>query len=173
MAQVILVTKDNQVIGTSPLLKAHQNPPQLHRAVSILIFTTDNKLLLQKRSKHKPLWPLYWSNTCCTHPQVSETNLKAASRRLKQEMGISTKLKYQYTFEYQAKYNHKLSEHEIDAVFFGFTNQKPKLNQKEAVNFKYLSIKEIVKDLKAKPDQYTPWFKLIMKKITSSDILTS
>lgn len=165
--QVILVTPEDKVIGQTELLSAHQDNGQLHRAVSILIFTSDHKLLLQKRSKHKPLWPLYWSNTVCTHPQPNQSNLKRANQRLEQEMGLSTKLDYQYTFKYQARYNQQLSEHEIDAVFFGTSDQKPSPDPKEVADFKYLSYKELHLDLKLHPDQYTPWFKLILKKLPS------
>ncbi len=162
---VVLVTPDNKVIKTTDLLSAHQNEGQLHRAISVLIFTPNNKLLIQQRSDSKPLWPLYWSNTCCTHPQLNQTNLDAASTRLKEEMGISTKLEYQYTFSYQARYNQGLSENEIDAVFFGVTDEKPKPNPAEVANFKYLSQSELLTDIKTNPDQYTPWFKLILKKL--------
>jgi isopentenyl-diphosphate Delta-isomerase len=165
--QVVLVTPEDEIIGQADLLSAHRGNGQLHRAVSILIFTHDHKLLLQQRSSHKPLWPLFWSNTCCTHLQPNQTNLDCAKQRLEEEMGISTNLNYKYTFEYQARYNQQLSEHELDAVFFGRTDQKPNLDPKEAADFKYLSYPELVADIKLKPDQYTPWLKLILKKIPS------
>lgn len=165
--QVVLVTPKDKVIGQAELLSAHLNQGQLHRAVSVLIFTPDHKLLLQQRSKLKPLWPLTWSNTCCTHPQSNQTNLEVATLRLKEEMGITTKLDYQYTFKYQARYNQQLSEYELDAVFYGTTDQQPDPNPKEVANFKYLTYPELVTDIKLKPDQYTPWLKLILKKMSS------
>ena len=93
--KVILVTSEDKIIGQTKLLTAHLNQGQLHRAVSILIFNSDHKILLQQRSSLKPLWPLYWSNTVCTHPQPNQTNLDRANQRLKQEMGLKTKLDYQ------------------------------------------------------------------------------
>ena len=39
-----------------------------HRAFSVFLFNSDNKLLLQKRSNEKITFPGYWANTCCSHP---------------------------------------------------------------------------------------------------------
>lgn len=173
MAQIVLVNKQDQVIGQTELLDAHLGKGQLHRAISVLIFNSKQEFLLQKRSKHKPLWPLFWTNTCCSHPKLKEDYQHAAERRLSEEVGLKLKLKYFYTFTYQAKYNQKLSENEIDAVFYGFSDQKPKLNPQEAADYKYLSISKIIKDLKDNPQIYTPWFKLIMKRLKTSDILST
>ena len=172
-SHVVKVNKNDQIIGIEKILTTHLNPPQLHRAISVLIFNSKKELLLQKRSKKKPLWPLFWSNTCCTHPRANETSHKAATRRLKEEMGITSKLKPVFSFKYKARYNTQLSEFECDTVYLGFTNQKPKLNPKEAVDYQYISLSSLKKDLKLNSQIYTPWLKLIMKRLKTSDILTS
>lgn len=169
----VLVNKKDQITGVEKILTAHLNPPQLHRAISVLIFNSKHELLLQKRSKHKPLWPLFWSNTCCGNKRPELSMLDFAQKRLKYEMGLSTKLKFLYKFTYQARYNQKLSEHEIDYVYLGVTDQKPTLNLKEAVDYKYISIPDLKKDIKLKSNKYTPWLKLILKRLKSSDILTT
>ena len=46
----------------------HQGQGKLHRAFSVFLFNTKNELLMQQRSKEKILFPLYWANTCCSHP---------------------------------------------------------------------------------------------------------
>ncbi|MEA3355533.1 MAG: isopentenyl-diphosphate Delta-isomerase, partial [Patescibacteria group bacterium] len=136
--KVVIITKNDQVIGTKPLLKAHQNPPQLHRAVSVLLFNSKKELLIQQRSTQKPLWPLYWSNTICTHPLLKETYQQAAERRLKEEFGIKTKLYFKYKFKYKARYTKDLSEHELDHVFLGKSDTKPKPDKNEIADFKYI-----------------------------------
>ena len=171
--QLILVNKKDQITGFKKILTAHQNPPQLHRAISIVVFNSKKEILLQKRSQHKLLWPLFWSNACCTHPRPAESIYQAAERRLDEEMGLKVKLKFLYKFIYKAKYNSKLSENEVDAVFIGISDQKPQLNSKEAADYQYMSFSQLKKDIKINPQKYTPWFKLILKKLKSSDILTS
>jgi len=170
---LVLVNQQNQITGVTNVLQAHQNPPQLHRAVSIILFNSQGELLVQKRSQYKPLWPLFWSNTCCTHPRPGEIALQTAQRRLFEEMGIKTKLKFFYQLTYKAKYNQKLSEYEIDSIFLGISDKKPKLNRKEAADYQYMSLTQLKKDIKINPKKYTPWFKLILKRLKSSDILTS
>ena len=117
MSQVVLVNSQDKVIGHTDLLTAHQNPPQLHRAISVLIFNSKKELLLQKRSQSKPLWPLFWANSCCGNKRPGSTMLQFAQKRLKYEMGLDVKLKFWYKFNYQAQYNHQYSEHEIDYVY--------------------------------------------------------
>ena len=171
--KVVVITKNDKVIKTEPLLKAHQNPPQLHRAVSVLLFNSKKELLIQQRSRKKPLWPLYWSNTICTHPFLRESYKEAAERRLKEEFGIKVKLNFNHKFIYKARYSKDLSEYELDHVFLGRSDNKPQPDKNEIIDFKYISLNNLRKDFLTNPQIYTPWFKLIMKKITSSDILTS
>ena len=39
-----------------------------HRAFSVFLFDSQDRLLLQRRSGDKITFPLYWANTCCSHP---------------------------------------------------------------------------------------------------------
>lgn len=41
-----------------------------HRAFSIFLFNSRNQLLMQKRSAEKKTFPLCWTNTCCSHPNM-------------------------------------------------------------------------------------------------------
>ena len=34
----------------------------------LVSFDTHGRLLLQRRSREKITFPLYWANTCCSHP---------------------------------------------------------------------------------------------------------
>jgi isopentenyl-diphosphate Delta-isomerase len=40
----------------------------LHRAFSVFLFNSENKLLLQQRAIEKITFPDRWTNTCCSHP---------------------------------------------------------------------------------------------------------
>ena len=40
----------------------------LHRAFSVFLFNSKGELLLQQRAQEKITFPLYWTNTCCSHP---------------------------------------------------------------------------------------------------------
>lgn len=40
----------------------------LHRAFSVFLFDSQNRLLLQQRANDKVTYPDMWTNTCCSHP---------------------------------------------------------------------------------------------------------
>src|SRR5690348_2789846 len=63
---LILVDEADREVGYMSKPRCHEGRGVLHRAFSLLIFNDDGELLLQRRSAAKPLWPHYWSNSCCS-----------------------------------------------------------------------------------------------------------
>lgn len=163
MSKIILVNKKDQEIGNSSKLKIHKLG-LLHRSFSIFIFNSKGELLIQKRSKNKYHSGGLWSNTCCSHQKLNESLNKAIHKRLIEEMGIDCDLKESFSFLYNIKLNNDMIENEFDHVFVGVCDKKPKPNFKEVSNFKYISIRELKKDIKTHPNKYTEWFKIIIKK---------
>ena len=162
--QVILVDKNDKQVGVMEKMAAHRGKGKLHRAVSVLLYRKKNgktEVLLQQRSKHKPLWPLFWSNTVCGNVLADETYRECAIRRLKDELGIEAKngmLKPLYKFQYQAKFNDELSEHEMDQVFVGTLDQELNPNPDEVSRIDWMRWSDLKKNI----DQsrtYTPWLK--------------
>lgn len=164
--KVVVVDKSDRVIGFKSKLEAHMNPVPLHRAISVVIFSTDKKkMLLQKRSKFKPTWPLYWSNTVCSHPYKNESYADAANRRLREEMGFSTSLKEDIRFIYRAEMDETWGEHEYDVVFSGSYEGAVNPDPKEAADHKWITIRELKKDIIENSGKYTPWFTIILQKM--------
>lgn len=167
MAQelLILVDENDNEIGYEEKVRAHLGEGKLHRAFSIFIFNDKNELLLQKRNKEKMLWGEFWTNTCCSHPRKGESLEEATHRRLMEEMGFDCELKEIFRFPYQAKFKDVGSEKEIDHVFVGRYNGPVKPDPKEVADWKWISIKELKKDIEKNPDNYTPWFKISLNKV--------
>jgi len=163
ISYVILVNRKDKEIGRGEKLKVHQEG-KLHQAFSIFIFNKKGKLLLQKRANLKYHSNGLWSNTCCSHPGPGFDIKEEAKRRLKEEMGIKTDLKKVFSFIYKAKVG-DLTEHEFDYVFVGKFNGQPKPNKKEASDWKWIGEKELKKDIEKNPEKYTPWLKIILKKL--------
>ena len=162
--QVILVNPEDNPIGYMEKIEAHQKG-LLHRAISVFIFNERKEMLIQRRALSKYHTPGIWSNTACSHPRKNETTMEAADRRLFEEMGLKTTLNYGFKFLYKAEFNNGLIEHELDHVFFGFSNEKPSLNISEVCDFKYLNKGNIEKMILQQPDIFSPWFKLTYKKV--------
>ncbi len=157
---LILVDNEDNVIGYADKLSCHQGDGILHRAFSIFIFNSDKKLLLQKRSEQKQLWPLIWANSCCSHPRKGEDLSIATRRRLKEELGLAAPLRHLFTFKYHAKYKDVGSEKEMCAVFIGCTDQSVHVNPNEIADTKWVSIDELTEAIAANPENFSPWLKL-------------
>ena len=162
--QVVLVDRNDNRIGLMEKLEAHEKG-LLHRAFSVLLFNDQQELLLQQRAFNKYHCGGLWTNTCCSHPRPEEDVKDAALRRLKEEMGIECNLKKSFDFIYKADFNNGLTEHEYDHVFFGSFSGNPVINPGEVADWKYMSLHAIKKDMADHPDQYTPWFKIILDRI--------
>jgi isopentenyl-diphosphate delta-isomerase len=165
---LILVDTNDVVIGYEEKASAHQGDGKLHRAFSIFLLNDYDEVLLQQRSSLKPLWPMYWSNTCCSHPRRGETLAQSTTRRLREELNLEAPLKYLYKFQYHARYEAALgSEHELCSVFVGHVQgrPKPKVNQTEIADTVWLPITEVNEWLSNDQISTTPWFALEWKQL--------
>ena len=165
---LILVDENDNVIGYEDKATCHQGDGILHRAFSIFIFNENNELLLQQRSKHKHLWPLIWSNSCCSHPRKGEDLENATQRRLAEEIGITTALQHVFTFQYHAKYRDIGSEREMCAVFIGKSDGKIRVNPNEIADVKWMNINNLTRELALKPEKYSPWLRLEWERLMLS-----
>ena len=198
--QLILIDEEDNNIGGISKLDAHllsKKNIYPHRAFSIFLFDSKNKLLLQQRGHKKITFPLLWTNTCCSHPlnipsENTPSNINnALVKRLNYEMGIKTD-KNIYTLidkiYYRAQSNDILEEFEIDYLFmaklpkdsedeeyeYNNNNLKKLINLDEVEDIKFETIDNILNDINLHPEKYTPWFKIIMKSRGKfmDDILT-
>jgi len=160
---VILVNENDEQIGTMPKMEAHEKAV-LHRAFSVFVFNDKNELMLQQRAKHKYHSPLLWTNTCCSHQRVGESNIEAGKRRLQEEMGFVTELKETISFIYKAPFDNGLTEHEFDHVMVGDYNDEPTINPEEVEDWKWMPLEAVKVDIELHPELYTEWFKIIFDK---------
>ena len=161
MIEVQVVDKDDNNIGRMEKLEAHEKGV-LHRAISVLLFNSKGDILLQRRALNKYHTPGLWTNTCCSHPYPEENPKIAATRRLKEEMGMEAELEFVLKFQYKVDFDNGLIEHELDHVFIGFSDETPHLNTDEAMAFHWANLNQLKKDIRMSPENYTFWFKLIM-----------
>ncbi len=171
MEQVVLVDKNDNKVGLMEKLAAHRAPGHLHRAISVLLYRKKNgktEVLLQQRGKTKLLWPLYWADTTSTHPRDGESLKACAVRRLKEEMGIEIneqKLRVVFPLVYAAKYNDEFLEQEVDYVLVGQWDGEPKLNKREADDYRWVEWATVKKERVVDADKYAPWLSLIVKEL--------
>lgn len=155
---IVLVDKNNKVLGTAPKLATHSANTPLHRAFSLFLFNPKGELLLQQRSGKKKTWPLVWSNSCCGHPILNESNIDAAKRRAEFELGIKLDKIYEILpdFSYRAEM-YGIVENEICPVFVGFTDKKPAINKDEVENIRWVKWQDFLREINDHPGIYSVW----------------
>jgi isopentenyl-diphosphate delta-isomerase len=157
---LILVDDADRVVGHLSKWACHQGEGVLHRAFSIFIFDREGRLLLQQRSQEKLLWPLYWSNSCCSHPREGETMDEAVDRRLREELGLSSDLLFLFKFQYQARYKDVGSENEMCWVYLGITDGPATPNPHEIADIRWVTAAELDDQIGNVPEDFTPWFQI-------------
>ena len=163
---LILVDAADREVGHLSKAKCHDGQGVLHRAFSLLIFNGAGELLIQQRSAAKRLWPLYWSNSCCSHPRRFESMETAIHRRLYEELGLSCPLQFLFKFQYQAQFESEGSEQELCSVFIGRSQELVKTDPNEIQAWRWIHPDTLESEMSGRgADQFTPWFKLEWARI--------
>ncbi|CAI2180275.1 16856_t:CDS:2 [Funneliformis geosporum] len=171
----IVVNEKDEKISTDTKKNCHlmENIKKglLHRAFSVFLFDSENKLLLQQRASEKITFPDYWTNTCCSHPLNTPLELeeaaqigvrRAAQRKLEQELGIKPEkvplddFVFLTRVHYLAPSDGLWGEHERK-----FTLNDLAINKNEVRAVEFLSSEELRQKFYNPGLKFTPWFKLI------------
>ncbi|XP_036378075.1 isopentenyl-diphosphate Delta-isomerase 1 [Megalops cyprinoides] len=179
----ILIDENDCKTGADSKKNCHLNSNidkgLLHRAFSVFLFNSEEKLLLQQRSDAKITFPGCFTNTCCSHPLHTASELeekdalgvrRAAQRRLEAELGIPQdqvppkEMTYLTRIHYKAQSDGIWGEHEIDYILFMQKDVELSPDPNEIKSHCYVT-KEELKDMLEKARkgelQITPWFSLI------------
>ncbi|XP_054621964.1 isopentenyl-diphosphate Delta-isomerase 1 [Dunckerocampus dactyliophorus] len=179
----ILIDDNDQRVGADTKKNCHLNSNidkgLLHRAFSVFIFNSEEKLLLQQRSDAKITFPGCFTNTCCSHPLHTDSELeetdaigvrRAAQRRLQAELGIPMEkvtpdeMTYLTRIHYKAQSDGVWGEHEIDYILFMQKDVELSPDPNEVKHHRYVSkeeLREMLDKAERKELKITPWFKLI------------
>lgn len=162
---LILVDTHNNVIGHRSKRECHQGPGILHRAFSVFVFNNQNQILLQKRSAQKPLWPMFWSNSCCSHPRRGEEIGQSVKRRLNEELSVASEPQFLYDFCYHATYEDIGAEHELCSVYISRWDGAVEVNKNEVDEWLFVEPEHLDRELTENPAGYTPWLKIEWPRI--------
>jgi isopentenyl-diphosphate Delta-isomerase len=163
---LILVDDADREVGYLGKSACHHGSGVLHRAFSLLIFNATGELLLQQRAASKRLWPLYWSNSCCSHPRRSESLETAIHRRLREELGMSCPLQFLFKFQYDARFDETGGERELCSVYAGRCNGPVRSNPEEVHAWRWIDPEALQGELaEAGEERFTPWFRLEWERI--------
>ncbi|KAJ8388123.1 hypothetical protein AAFF_G00146140 [Aldrovandia affinis] len=179
----ILIDENDCKTGADSKKNCHLNSNidkgLLHRAFSVFLFNSEEKLLLQQRSDAKITFPGCFTNTCCSHPlytpsEVEEQDAvgvrRAAQRRMEAELGIPQiqvppeEMTYLTRIHYKAQSDGVWGEHEIDYILFMQKDVDVSPDPNEIKSHCYVTkeeLKDMLRRAKNGELEITPWFSLI------------
>ena len=146
-------------------MEAHRTGA-LHLAVSVFIIS-DDALLLQQRAPGKYHCSGLWANTCCSHPAWGETPADSAHRRLREELGLSARLRACNVLDYAVDVTNGLREHERVHVFRGDVERRGlclDLNADEVSAVRWMTRPELQRAQRAAPETFAPWFRIYLDR---------
>ena len=82
-----IVNERDEVIGQLPRRQVHRDGHK-HRAVHVLVFGSDGRIFLQKRSMTKDTFPGAWDSSASGHLDSGEDYDACAVRELREELGL-------------------------------------------------------------------------------------
>ena len=184
---IIAVDEWDNVKGPISKIQAHQGTGAFHRAFSLLVFDTQNRLLLQQRSEDKVTFPGVWANTCCSHPlhedgELDETNAigvkRAAVRKMEQELGVGQSqlntedMVFMTKMRYASRMNEEWIERELDHILVLRADIDVHPNPNEVANTRWVTQDELEDMLLAESEAgeiIAPWFRCIAARIMTDE----
>ncbi|WP_124426676.1 isopentenyl-diphosphate Delta-isomerase [Pseudomonas orientalis] len=162
---VVLVDAQDIHVGVCDKRDAHLGVGRLHRAFSVHLIDSRGRHLLQRRAAGKMLWPGFWSNACCSHPAPGESIPDAASRRLREELGVRAGCRALYSFEYHASFGSIGAEHELCHVLVAQSDAVISPEPEEISDIQWLTRDEISTWVADPQAQLTPWFRMQWRRL--------
>jgi isopentenyl-diphosphate Delta-isomerase len=158
MERLVLTDDRNRSIGWGEKLHVHE-AGLLHRAFSIFLVDREGSIALQKRHPAKYHSGGLWANTCCGHPRPGEATMRAARRRLFEEVGVAADLTLAFRSRYAVAFENGLSENEIVNVYVGSLTGTPRPHPDEVVAIEMLTIDELAGAVARRPAAYAFWLR--------------
>lgn len=174
--QLFAVSENDETIGRIDKLRGHMNEyienGLPHRAFSVFVFNEKKELLLQQRSEKKITFPMYWTNSCCSHPILNDNVdgvVDEAKQRTLFELNLDLNLKASQLeliskVLYKAKYDEHWGEYELDYLIFTKVTQILEINfNRDEVNaVQWLDLNQVKKFVSENKENITPWFHRIV-----------
>jgi isopentenyldiphosphate isomerase len=138
MERLDVVDEKDEVVGEADINQIYSERLR-HRIVHILLFNSEGKLALQKRSQYKSFCPGYWSTPVGGHVQKGETYEQAALREFQEELGANSPLE----FLFKEVYNDSQGNKKFLSTFRTNYDGQFELNPEEVESIDFFTLEEI------------------------------
>lgn len=156
---VVLAGEDGEPIGSALKAEVHTDSTPLHFAFSCYVLGPDGRMLISRRALGKKTWPGVWTNACCGHPGVGETNESAIERRMRDELGLDVSGIRPAVpgFRYRAVDFSGVVENEICPVFLAEVTGDPEPDPDEVMDWAWIAPRDLATAIDAAPMAFSPW----------------
>jgi len=154
-AKIPKVNEQNEVVGETTITEAKANG-WMRRIVRVFVFSTDGKLLLQRRSPNVIAFPNLWDQSAGGHVDIGEDPETAARRETREELGITVSL--------EEVVNYHRSDDPADKVFsyvYRATitpDTSIDFDTHEVAEVKWYTVTEFEQAVHDTPEAFTPTF---------------
>jgi isopentenyldiphosphate isomerase len=155
-----IVAGNNKVIGQEKRSVVHQSG-LWHRGVHIFLFTPEDKLVIQQRSKRRKQSPGALDCSVSEHLKAGESYLAGAIRGLEEELGI---VQAPLRRLVQFKMNYGPGDNMISTLYEGTVDEEAiRIDANEIERIIYHSISEVEESLAQGEVLYSRWFEQLLR----------
>lgn len=165
MAEKIQIVDENdQPVKVATRDEAYANG-WYYRLVRIILEDENGRLLLQKRSEQKKLYPGLWTDAASGHVDEGDTYETAAERELQEELGVNAKLEWVDRFLVEHADGIKNIK-QFNGVFRGkIAADTPLTPQPEEVSdTRWVTIKELKEEIAEQLNNFTPGVRQVVER---------
>ena len=152
-----IVDNQDQVIGQLPRSEVHRQK-LLHRAVSIFVFDSRGRLLLQQRSATKDEYPLCYTSSASGHVSAGEDYDETAPRELEEELGLTSPVERLAKFPAGPE-----TANEFTVLYRTITDTPPQFDPDEIAGGAFYELAEIDEWLLREPELFSPPFRICFR----------
>ncbi len=150
------VDSKNNVIGPIARGVAHSSKDKFYRTIYVIIKNHDGKILLQRRSATKDLYPNCWDLSVGGHVEFGDNYIDTAVRELKEEVGIVVSQK---GLAFMGEVLVRLPTSNEFFYIYEYTlapSDNIMLSKDEVADSKWATIKQIKESIKNEPNLWYP-----------------
>ena len=163
-----VVDEQDEVVKQLPRSQVHREKLQ-HRAVHVLVFNSDFKVFLQKRSMLKDEFPGLWDSSTSGHVDAGETYDIAAVREVKEEIGLEVGRNLEKLFKTNASLE---TGWEFVWVYAARSEGPFQLQADEIDEGRWFDQNQVNSWISKTPDDFASGFLVVWEKLSNSGFLS-
>jgi isopentenyl-diphosphate Delta-isomerase len=154
--ELLDIVNDEDIITGQEMRSAVHQLGLQHRGVHVFLFTSDGRMLVQKRSADRAASPSALDCSVSEHVKAGESYLEAAMRGMREEMGVEgIEVKQLVRF----RMNYGVNDNEISTLYEGMVHPADvKFDPVEIEAIHYFSLDELWDMVNGGKVKFCGWF---------------